>query len=87
MNPMWMSTIINVEGAFLQGRFKNGKELCMEIPDGFEEDYPGDVAPWMNVTLYGTKQVAYCFFKTFAKHEANDVKSIEGWSMSIFCLG
>ena len=22
----------------------------------------------MNVPLYGTKQAAYCFFKTFAKH-------------------
>ena len=25
----------------------------------------------MNVPLYGTKQVAYCFFKTFAKHVKN----------------
>jgi hypothetical protein len=38
MNPMLTSAIINVEGAFLQGRFANGEELYVEVPDGFEED-------------------------------------------------
>ena len=40
----------------------------MEVPVGFEENYPCDVMLWMNVPLYGTKQAAYCFFKTFMKH-------------------
>lgn len=44
-NPTWMSAIINVKGAFLQGRFKNDQELCVEVPDGFKEWYPGDVIP------------------------------------------
>ncbi len=42
-NPRWMSAIINVEGAFLQGHFENGKELYLEVPDGFERHYSGDV--------------------------------------------
>ena len=68
MNPGWTSVIIDVEGAFLQGRFENGKELYMEVPEGFDEFYPSDVVLRMNVPLYVTKQVAYCVFKTFAKH-------------------
>ena len=36
-NPGWMSAIINVEGAFLQGCFENGEELYIEVPDGFQK--------------------------------------------------
>ena len=43
MNPGWISAIINVEGAFIQGRFKNGEDLYTEIPEGFEDYYSGDV--------------------------------------------
>lgn len=32
--------IIYVEGAFLQVRFKNGKELYMEVPDGLGNIIP-----------------------------------------------
>jgi len=35
MNPSWTSAIIDVEGAFLQGRFKNGEILCIEVPEVF----------------------------------------------------
>jgi hypothetical protein len=66
MNHTWISAIIDVEGAFLQGRFTNGEELYTEVPDGFQEWYEGDVVLRMNIPLYGTKQAAYCFFKTFA---------------------
>ena len=71
MNKTWIAAIIDVEGAFLQGRFANGEELYIEVPDGFQEWYPGDVVLRMNVPLYGTKQAAYCFFKTFAAHIKN----------------
>ena len=71
MNRTWTSAIIDVEGAFLQGRFANGEELYIEVPDGFHEWYPVDVVLRMNVPLYGTKQAAYCFFKTFAAHIKN----------------
>jgi hypothetical protein len=71
MNRTWISAIIDVEGAFLQGRFANGEELYIEVPDGFHEWYEGDVVLRMNVPLYGTKQAAYCFFKTFASRIKN----------------
>ncbi len=61
MNPSWTSAIIDVEGAFLQGRFENGEELYIEVPDGFQKWYPDDIILRMNVPLYGIKQAAYCF--------------------------
>ena len=67
MNPKWVAVILDVEGAFLQGQFENGEELYIEVPDGFEKCYPRNVVLRMNVPMYGTKQAAYCFFKTFAK--------------------
>ncbi len=66
-----MSAIINVEGAFLQRHFENDEELYMEVLDGFERHYSGDVGLQMNVPIYVTKQVAYCIFKTFKKHVRN----------------
>jgi hypothetical protein len=63
MNRTWTSAIIDVEGAFLQGRFENGEELYIEVPDGFHEWYKGDVVLRMNVPMYGTKQAAYCFLR------------------------
>jgi hypothetical protein len=37
MNPEWEIRIIDVEGAFLQGKFQNGEEMYMEVPDGMEQ--------------------------------------------------
>jgi hypothetical protein len=36
MNLSWVMVIINVEGASLQGKFENDKELYIEVPDGFK---------------------------------------------------
>ena len=66
MNHKWTLVIIDIEGAFLQGHFANGEELCNEVPDGFHKWYEGYIVLRMNVQLYGTKQAASCFFKTFA---------------------
>ena len=71
MNRGWTSAIIDVEGAFVQGQFSNGEELYIEVLDGFHEWYQGDFVLCMNVPLYGTKQAAYCFLKTFAGHVKN----------------
>ena len=68
MNPSWTSAVIDVEGAFLQGCFENGEEMYIEVPDGFYKWYPDDIVLQMNVPLYGTKQAAYSFFKTFVRH-------------------
>jgi hypothetical protein len=66
MNHTWTLAIINVEGTFLQGCLLNEEELYIEVPDGFQEWYEGNVVLHMKVPLHGTKQAAYCFFKTFA---------------------
>ena len=56
MNPRWMSEIINVEGAFLQGHYENREELYIEVPDDSQKCYLDDVVLRLNVPLYGTKQ-------------------------------
>ena len=63
MNPDWIAVLIDVEGAFLQGQFKDGEELYMEVPEGFESYYPSGVVLKLNVPIYGTKQAAKCFYK------------------------
>ena len=42
--------------------------MDVELPDDFQEWYPGDIVLCMNILLYHTKQTVYRFFKTFAKH-------------------
>jgi hypothetical protein len=32
----WLAWIIDVEGAFLQGRFQNGEQISMKIPNGLQ---------------------------------------------------
>jgi hypothetical protein len=39
MNPEWEVWVIDVEGAFLQGKFQNGDEMYMKVPDGMEQYY------------------------------------------------
>ena len=39
MNPKWQAEIVDVEGAFLQGKFENGKEMYINVPDGIEKFY------------------------------------------------
>jgi hypothetical protein len=68
---MWTSVIIDVEGIFLQGRFKNKEELHIEVLQVFAEWHPGNVVLRMSMPLYGTKQAMHCFFKTCAKHVKN----------------
>ena len=64
--PEWIAVVIDVEGAFLQGKFVNGEQIYIEVPDGMEEFYGSkeDVALLLNAPIYGTKQAAFCFYKT-----------------------
>ena len=69
MNPKWISRIVDVEGAFLQGKFENGEVIYSEVPDGMEECY-GLKSDWvllMNVPVYGTKQASACFYKALVR--------------------
>jgi hypothetical protein len=69
MNPEWEVCVIDVEGAFRQGKFQNGEEMYMEVPDGMEQYYGSrkDVVLRMLVPIYGTKQAAECFYKELVK--------------------
>ena len=68
MNPDWTAFIVDVEGAFLQGRFNaDEKPIFIRVPEGFERWYPGDVALRLNVPIYGTKQAAHCFYTRLAE--------------------
>ena len=51
MNTKWIAKLVNVEGALLQGRFTEDKELY----------YGPDKVLRMNVPVYRTKQAASCF--------------------------
>lgn len=64
MVPGWIATVINVEGAFLHGKFTNGKIIYAEVPDGVEKYYGRheDVVLLLNVPMYRTKQAAQCFW-------------------------
>ena len=67
MNPDWVLKVIDVDGVFLQGRFKNGEELYIKIPEGFEQYYKGDVVLRLNIPIYGTKQAVACFYKSLVE--------------------
>ncbi len=32
--PEWIAVVIDVEGAFLQGKFVNGDQIYIEVTDG-----------------------------------------------------
>lgn len=63
-SPGWEAWIVDVEAAFLQGKFYDGEEMYIEVPEGFEQYYPRDAVLQMLRPLYGTKQAAACFNKT-----------------------
>jgi hypothetical protein len=71
MSCTWISAIIDIEGAFLQGRFANGEVLYIEVLHGFLKWYKGDIVLRMNIPLYGRKKAVYCFFKTFPSRIKN----------------
>ena len=52
MNAAWIAEIIDVDGAFLQGKFTNGEVLYVGISDGFEQYYGDNEVLMMNVPIY-----------------------------------
>jgi hypothetical protein len=66
MNPKMNVRIIDIEGAFLQGKFRNGEKMSIEVPDGMEEYFGSkqDTVCEMLVPLYRKKQAAKCFYQT-----------------------
>ena len=59
----WLSHILDVQGAFLNGRFADEEVLFMEIPEGFERFYGRNALLRLRRTIYGLKQAAFAFWK------------------------
>eukprot|EP00957_Ditylum_brightwellii_P015793 1189146-Ditylum_brightwellii.AAC.1 len=57
----WVTQLLDIEGAFLNGRFQNGEILYMGVPQGFQKYYPPDVLLLLLRTIYSLKQAAMQF--------------------------
>jgi len=63
----WSLYVVDVQGAFLNGRFEAGERLFLRVPDGFKDLYsPGDVLH-LKRTIYGLKQSAVAFWTELVK--------------------
>ena len=48
----WSAYVIDVQGAFLNGRFEAGERLFLHIPDGFKDRYNSNCVLKLNRTIY-----------------------------------
>jgi hypothetical protein len=57
-----------VKGAFLHGDFEDGRNVYMEVPEGFQQWYnPMLYVLLLLQTLYGLKQAAKAFWEQLLK--------------------
>ena len=59
----WAAHIVDVNGAFLLGEFRENEHIYMKIPMGFERFYSPDILLYMRKTLYGVKNAAKAFWR------------------------
>ena len=59
----WYADVVNVQGAFLNGRFADKEVLFMEVQEGFERHYGRNTVLRLKRTIYGLKQAAFAFWK------------------------
>jgi hypothetical protein len=60
----WCGELLDIKGAFLHGDFEDGKNVFMEVPEGFEKHYdPMYYVLLLLQTIYGLKQSAMAFWK------------------------
>jgi hypothetical protein len=59
----WIGMLLDVNGAFLNGRFEKNRKVYMGVPQGFEKYFPRNVVLLLLKTLYGTKQAAMAFWR------------------------
>ena len=50
--------MVDIKGAFLYGEFMDGKDILMEVPQGWESIYPPNTVLKLMKTIYGLKQAA-----------------------------
>jgi hypothetical protein len=63
----WSVQLVDVKGVFLCGNFKDGEEIFMEVPEGFEEFYGACVLLLLLQTIYGLTQAATTFWRELVK--------------------
>jgi hypothetical protein len=63
----WTAHIMDVHGAFLKGKFKDGEIIFMKVPQGFEKFYPEGTILKLLRTIYGLKQAAIAFWRETLK--------------------
>ena len=63
----WIPYVVDVQGAFLNGRFGDNEHLYLEIPDGFKKYYDKTKLLKLNCTIYGLKQSAQEFWSELIK--------------------
>jgi hypothetical protein len=59
----WAAHLMDVHGAFLKGKFRDGEIIYMKVPQGFEKFYPKNVALLLLRTIYGLVQAALAFWR------------------------
>jgi hypothetical protein len=59
----WAAHLMDVHGAFLKGKFRDGEIIYMKVPQGFEKFYPKNVALLLLRTIYGLEQAALAFWR------------------------
>jgi hypothetical protein len=59
----WAAHLMDVHGAFLKGKFRDGEVINMKVPQGFEIFYPKNVALLLLRTICGLVQAALAFWR------------------------
>ena len=59
----WAAHIVDVNGAFLLGEFRENEHIYMKVPKGFERFYSPDVLLYLRKTLYGVKNATKAFWR------------------------
>eukprot|EP00957_Ditylum_brightwellii_P061493 4667343-Ditylum_brightwellii.AAC.1 len=63
----WATSLTDVKGTFLNGKFCNREQLYMTVPHRFERFYPSDVLLLLLKMIYGLKQAAIQFWHELQK--------------------
>ena len=58
----WIAQVVDVKGVFLHGVFKDGEEIYMKVPAGWESYYPETAVLKLLKCIYGLKQAAMAFW-------------------------
>jgi hypothetical protein len=73
----WSASIVDVNGAFLNGHFEDRHKMYVDVAQGFEKHYDKGIVLLLLRTLYGTKQAALQFWRALiaAMKRMNFVRS------------